>query len=129
MSPKPRKQGFKGRRPTVPEGRHKQLSIRLFDDERAAIDAAAARLGISPGSYVRQIVLNAPVPRQGRRPVVEKKELSKFLGLLGNLASNINQVARALNSGDDADHDLLRIALGSIREMREGVLQALGREP
>ena len=129
MTPSDGKPKFRGRRPKVPDGRKTHITVRLHPSEREAIDAAADRLGITAGSYVRQVVLNAPVPRQGRRPPVDRKELARLIGLLGNIGSNINQVARALNSGDELDRQLMEDALVTLLTMRDRTLAALGREP
>ena len=75
------------------------LTIRLSTDERATIDHAADRSGLTPGSYARQVMLGAPVPRQVRRPPVERRELARLLGELGHVGSNLNQIARNLNCG------------------------------
>ena len=116
--------------------RNRHLTIRLSTDERAAIDQAAERAGLMPGSYARQTLLGAPAPRQVRRPPVERQELSRLLGELGRIGSNLNQIARAANTGafvgassgvgGDAAADI-GAALHRLLEMREAVLKALGR--
>jgi hypothetical protein len=109
--------------------RDRILTIRLSPDERAVIDTAAERAGLAIGSYARHALLGAPAPRQVRRPIVERRELSRLLGELGKIGGNLNQLAKAANSGvivyegeiDDTRHALI--------EMRDAVLKALGREP
>jgi hypothetical protein len=76
--------------------RTEHLTIRLTPEERAAIDQAADRSGLTPGSYTRQVMLGAPVPRQVRRPPVERRELARLLGELGHVGSNLNQIARSV---------------------------------
>jgi len=105
------------------------LTVRLSPEERAAIDEAADRAGLTPGSYARQVILGAPAPRQVRRPPVERRELARLLGLFGNIGSNLNQIARAFNSGDEIDTvDLTRELIG-LKAARDAVMKALGREP
>ena len=79
--------------------RNRHLTVRLSDDERAAVDAAAERAGLMPGSFARQALLGGPVPRQVRRPPVERKELARLLGELGKIGGNLNQLAKAANTG------------------------------
>jgi hypothetical protein len=107
--------------------RSAHLTIRLTPDERGQIDAMAERAGITPGSLARQIVLGAPPPRQVRRPPVERRELARLLGHLGHIGSNLNQIARVLNGGGEADLGALDEALTGLGEMRDAVLAALGR--
>ena len=109
--------------------RKRILPIRLSDEEHAVIDEAAERAGLVIGSFARQTLLGAPAPRQVRRPAVERRELARLLGELGKIGGNLNQLAKAANSGvivyegeiDDARHAIL--------EMRDAVLKTLGREP
>ena len=65
--------------------RNKHLTIRLSPAERAAIDQAADRSGLTSGSYARQVMLGAPTPRQVRRPPVERRELARLLGEIGHV--------------------------------------------
>ena len=109
--------------------RTKHLTIRLTPEERAAIDQAADRAGLTPGSYARQAVLGAPAPRQVRRPPVERQELVRILGALGHIGGNLNQIARAMNTGDDLDRVAHAEALGGLQAVRDAILKALGRDP
>ena len=109
--------------------RDRILTIRLSADEHAAIDAAAERAGLVVGSYARQALLGAPAPRQVRRPIVERKELARILGELGKIGGNLNQLAKAANSGVLVYESDIEGALGGLAKMRDAVLKALGREP
>jgi len=103
------------------------ITIRLTPDERAAIDAAAERAGLTSGSYARAAVLGAPTPRQVRRPPIERKELARLLGEIGHVGANLNQLAHAANTGVDTDRNALLIILASLVDVRNAILQALGR--
>jgi hypothetical protein len=104
------------------------LTIRLSPDERSAIDGAAERSGLTPGSYARQAVLGAPPPRQVRRPPVERQELARLLGELGHVGGNLNQIARGVNLGNGVDAWELRHTLASLGLVRGAILKALGRD-
>lgn len=105
------------------------LTIRLTPEERAAIDRAAERAGLASGSHARQVLMGAPAPRQVRRPPVERRELARLLGLFGNIGSNLNQIARAANTGDGVDVVDLNRELAYLHEARDALMKALGREP
>jgi len=109
--------------------RNRHLTIRLSDEERAAIDEDAERAGLMAGSYAREVLLRTKPPRQIRRPPVERTALARLLGALGQIGNNINQLAKASNSGDVADRTALQGALTDLRAMRDAVLRALGRDP
>lgn len=48
------------------------IGFRVSDSERAELEEAAERAGLTLGSYVRQRVLTAPKTRAVRRPPIEK---------------------------------------------------------
>lgn len=103
------------------------LTIRLTPDERRAIDDAAERAGLTAGSYARGVVLGAPAPRQVRRPPVERAELARLLGEIGHVGANLNQLAHTANTGVDTDRGALLVVLKSLVDVRNAILQALGR--
>ena len=107
--------------------RSKHLTIRLSPDERARIDADAARAGLMPGSYARQVLLGAPAPRQVRRPPVERRELARLLGELGHIGGNLNQIARDMNFGRGVGAWDLKQELHGLGLVRDAILKALGR--
>jgi Bacterial mobilisation protein (MobC) len=109
--------------------RVRHLTMRLTPDERAAIDAAAERAGVTAGSYARHAVLGVPAPRQARRPPIERRELARLLGELGHIGGNLNQLARAANQGIVAYEGEVLAALKELSGVREAILKALGREP
>ncbi|MEI9994657.1 MAG: plasmid mobilization relaxosome protein MobC [Rhizomicrobium sp.] len=114
---------------TEKRARSSHITIRLTEDERAAVNAAAEDAGLTPGSYVRQVVLGAPVPRQGKRRPTEKTELVRLLGEVGKIGSNLNQLAHRANSGDAVKAQEVETALAGLHKMRASLLKALGREP
>jgi hypothetical protein len=106
-----------------------RLDVRLTPEERAIIQAHSERAGLTAGSYARRVLLGAETPRQVRRPPVEREQLARLLGHLGKIGSLLNQIARALNSDQDADLAALRDGLTALGIVRVAVLKALGRAP
>jgi hypothetical protein len=109
--------------------RSAHLTIRLSPEERATIDEAAERAGLMAGSFARQALLGGPLPRQVRRPPVERKELARLLGELGKIGGNLNQLAKASNTGVVVYTGEIDAALGGLAEVRDAILKALGRAP
>jgi Bacterial mobilisation protein (MobC) len=105
------------------------ITVRLSDEERTAVDAAADRAGLTPGSYARQAMLGAPAPRQVRRPPVERKELARLLGEVGKIGSNLNQLTKAVHTGIVPYGNEIEAALGGLQDVRTAIMKALGREP
>ncbi len=109
--------------------RHRVLSIRLSPEEKTLLSQNAARAGLPLGSYVRSIVLGAKPPRQVRRPPVEFRAVAEMLGHVGKIGSNVNQIARQLNSDQEPERNAITEAALAVTEMREVLLRAMGREP
>jgi hypothetical protein len=112
-----------------PRVRTAHLTIRLSPDERAEIDVSAGLAELTPGSYARELILNAPPPRPVRRPPLERQELVRLLGELGRIGSNINQLAKDKNSGLLIYDGEIAAAVAVLLEMRVALLKALGRLP
>jgi hypothetical protein len=109
--------------------RDRILTVRLSAEERAALDEAADRAGLVVGSYARQAMLGAPAPRQVRRPPVERRELARLLGEIGRVGGNLNQIARAMNTGVLVYENEIGAALQELAVVRGAILKALGHEP
>ena len=129
LKPIPAKRALKGVTPKPKLRRTSHITIRLSKEERALLDDRAARAGLMCGSYVRRAALGGSPPRQVRRPPIERAELARLLGHLGHIGSNINQIARVLNGGSEADLHALDDGLAALMTMRDAVLHALGRDP
>ncbi len=111
------------------------FSLRLTFEERAALEQEA---GDEPlGAYIRKKLLGSkrkPRRRRSRtrKPLKDEKALGELLGKLGEsrLASNVNQLAKAANSGSlpvtPDTEKALQNACDDVRAMRMLLMQALG---
>lgn len=108
------------------------FSLRLTFEERAKLERDAA--GMALGAYIRSRLLDPETvaPRKrGKFPVKDHQALAQLLGLLGQsrLANNVNQLARAANTGSLAvtpdTEEALMSATADIQQMRQLLIQAL----
>jgi len=111
------------------------FSLRLTFDERATLERAAGDWPL--GKYIRFRLLNgeeAPrkVRKRTRKPLKDERALGQLLAELGKsrVANNLNQLARAANTGSlpvtpDTER-ALRKACAAVQEMRILLMQALG---
>ena len=106
--------------------RHKTTTIRFTPDELDTLKSRAKRAGLSLGGYVRQEMLDAPPPRQSRRPVIEKELLSIALSRMGKIGSNVNQLARTANRGRIPEKAALRAASDAVIDIQTLIRLALG---
>ena len=111
------------------------FSLRLTFAERAKLERDAA--GMSLGAYIRSRLLDPETvaPRKrGKFPVKDHQALAQLLGLLGQsrLANNVNQLAKAANTGSlpvtPEVESALVSAMRDITIMRSLLIQALNVE-
>lgn len=76
------------------------IGFRAKADERARLEGAATERGLTLSSYVRESVLDAPRTRSRRRPLADVAALSALYAQLAKSGSNLNQIAKQLNSGE-----------------------------
>lgn len=112
------------------------FSLRLTPEERRRLEVQAA--GQPLGAFIRERLLGGnadmvPVRRtRGRFPVKDHRALGQLLARLGesSLASNVNRLARAANSGflpvTPDTEEALRSAAADIRVMKRLLMDALG---
>lgn len=115
------------------------FSMRFTEDERKALEAAAA--GRPLAAYIRWLIFKEDMPEmpkkrtRGESADVDQKAIAKLLGALGQsrIASNINQLAKAANSGSlPVNHDVLnslKEAVTAIYWMRDTLIKALRLKP
>ena len=111
----------------------KPFCIRLSDIERSTLENAAN--GIHLSKYIKSVLFDRELPQVKRRnttPVKDHQKLAKLLAELGKsrIASNLNQLAKAANSGSlPVTPDVLKAlndAAQAILSMRFMLMQALG---
>lgn len=119
-------------------GRFPPFSLRLSFDERSQLESAAGDMPL--GTYIRKKLLDEKTePRQTlkriRNPVKNEMILAKLLAELGkaHLANNLNQIAKAINSGclqvTPDTEKAVQNAYAEVLWMRHTLVAALGLEP
>lgn len=112
------------------------FSLRLTAEERARLESEAT--GKPLGAYIRERLLGddtAPRKRRGNSPIKDHEALGRVLGALGQsrLSSNLNQLAKAVNTGSlpvtPETEAELKEACREVSELRDELLRALGKSP
>jgi hypothetical protein len=103
------------------------IGFRATAAERAEIEAAAERSGLTPSSYIRATVLAAPQTRSRRRPSIEREALAQLLAQLGRISGNVYQISRSLNFRDPVAADIPSV-LAEVKAAGAAIMHALGRE-
>ena len=102
--------------------RVKSLQIALTPEEFTVACERAAAAGLSPSSYGRTLLLGAPSPRARRSPPLNAELLAHAVAQLNKAGSNLNQIARILNSGKAVGS---REAVEALTDTRAAVVQIL----
>ena len=98
--------------------------------QRKQADDAAAAAGVSLNGWVRSQLFGSPGPRSQRaKPGPDMVLLSRLLGQHGKAGSNLNQIARQLNSGGDVEPPELAEAIADHRAACQAIMSALGVPP
>ncbi len=105
------------------------IASRCLDEEFAAIAAKADKAGLAIAAFMRAAALGDAGPRAQRRPPADHKALRQILGEIGRIGNNINQIARALNAGEQARLPELKDALRAYIAIRDAIFEALGKKP
>jgi hypothetical protein len=96
--------------------------------EHAALVAAAHTTGLTKGGYIRALVLGCPGPRSQRTPSVNAQALAHATAALNKVGSNLNQIARVLNSGgSETTTRACQSALANVQAAVESILRIAGR--
>jgi len=107
--------------------RVKSLQIALTPDEFAVVRERAAAVGLSPSSYGRAVLMGTPGPRARRTPPLNAELLAHAVAQLNKAGSNLNQIARVLNSGQAVGGGEAVEALADTRAAVIRILDIVGR--
>jgi hypothetical protein len=129
MSEEPRPPASKGSGSETRQ-RGETVSFRASKSEKDKFNAIAESHRQSIGDLLRTTLLALPAAPARRQPHPDREALAKLLGLLGNIASNINQYARHRNVRPESDmfDDAMQDAMRELMEYRTLLMQALGFE-
>lgn len=104
------------------------LTIRLTSVQAERLETEAEAFGLTKGSLVKSRIFDGVQPRRVPRP--DQQELARIVAQLGKLGSNVNQLARAVNSGrapaPATTERAIELARQSLDQIRAEVLAALG---
>lgn len=104
------------------------LRIRLTKSEHEIISEIAATQGIGICTFARIVVLRetaiADERMKRRKPTQAQRTVSECLAHLAKIGNNVNQIARALNSGWDCDPNDLKTVRAELQKLRTAILTA-----
>jgi hypothetical protein len=102
------------------------IGFRATAAERAEIEAAAERAGLTLGSYIRGAVLSTQQTRGRRRPTIEHQALAQLLAQLGRVSGNVYQISKSLNFREPVTVDIPSV-LAEVKAAAASIMHLLGR--
>ena len=76
------------------------IELRLTDVELDLLDQGAACLSVSRSEYLKKLLLEKQIHHQ-IEVVADMNDLRKLVSEYGKIGSNLNQIAKHFNSGDN----------------------------
>ncbi|MFK4064056.1 plasmid mobilization protein [Brucella anthropi] len=102
------------------------IHSRVSADEYDAIDDAAKAVDMTMSAFFKAVLLQGA----GKKPIFNDEDralLSLMLEDMCMIGINLNQVARALNSGKSVSDGEIRMVVGDVQKMQVAVLSELRR--
>lgn len=102
------------------------IHSRVSADEYDAIDDAAKAVDMTMSAFFKAVLLQGA----GIKPIFNDEDralLSLMLEDMRMIGINLNQVARALNSGKSVSNSEVRMVVGDVQKMQVAVLSELRR--
>ena len=82
------------------------VNVRLSDDEWEQLSIICELLDENRSKYIRRRIFTGRIPRPVFQYALDEATSKAVTGQLGKIGSNLNQIARKLNSGERADNQM-----------------------
>ena len=99
--------------------RSHMVTVRFSDDEMDMLNMICEALDQTRSQYIRRKALTGSIPRPVIQLALDESSVKSVTGQLGKIGSNLNQIARKLNSGDQTDQEMKDTIGNCIRDMTE----------
>ena len=106
--------------------RNERVIFRLTPEERDAFEDRCQASGFSKSDYFRKKCLDEAPLRKRKALPVDVALLTRYLGQVGRIGNNLNQVAKGMNQGFLPSANELNETVQDIKELRAVIRKALG---
>jgi len=100
---------------------NKQINFRVTPDEYERLNKMANKFNQSVPAFCKERSLKAKV----KSPKIDKQGALKFASELRRIGNNVNQIAKVLNSGENANMDEIRDIKKELRSIWQQFNSAL----
>ncbi len=108
--------------------RNHYVKTMLTDEERADFDDRVTASGLSQSDFVRHAIFHSKIVIK-LQSECSIEQLERLIAEYGKIGSNLNQIARHLNSGGAATPDIItdvRTAILDLDDLKYDILKIVG---
>lgn len=95
---------------------------------RGELYARQLRSGLSMNAFITKSIFDVPIPRQSRRPPIEKGDLARLLNHAAQIRDRLHGIVPG-DCNDSATGVLIEAAMEELTTIRTALITILGRTP
>ena len=99
--------------------RNRKITVRFSEDEYDQLNFICEVLGITYSQYLRRAALTRRIEHPTIYATFSDNAAQQLTGQMGKIGSNLNQIARKLNSGDPQTEQTMRSIEAAIDQLNE----------
>ena len=99
--------------------RNRKITVRFSEDEYNQLNFICEVLGITYSQYLRRAALTRRIEHPTVYATFSDDAAQKLTGQMGKIGSNLNQIARKLNSGDPQAEQTMKSIETAIDQLNE----------
>ena len=99
--------------------RNHKITVRFSEDEYDQLNFICEVLGITYSQYLRRAALTRRIEHPTIYATFSDNAAQQLTGQMGKIDSNLNQIARKLNSGDPQTEQTMRSIEAAIDQLNE----------
>ena len=99
--------------------RNRKITVRFSEDEYDQINFICEVLGITYSQYLRRAALTRRIEHPTIYATFSDNAAQQLTGQMGKIGSNLNQIARKLNSGDPQTEQTMKSIETAIDQLNE----------
>ena len=100
-----------------------QINFRLTEIEDKRLKLNAFRAGLTPSMYAKKMAIEGKV----RPQLIDPESAKEITSQLAKIGSNVNQIAKKVNSGNTAEKEAIVAIVSSLNDLWDYILN--GKKP
>ena len=100
-----------------------QINFRLTEIEDKRLKLNAFRAGLTPSMYAKKMAIEGKV----RPQLIDPENAKEITSQLAKIGSNVNQIAKKVNSGNTAEKEAIVAIVASLNDLWDYILN--GKKP